>query len=100
VVVASARYLGSVHLRAEAVTPTAADAEQLAEQISTFLSLFHTAENTVSVQGTDADVKTFFDALQVGRYRNRAVLTATVPPGFLRKALAEPLEEAPVRPNN
>lgn len=100
VVVASARYLGSVHLRAEAVTPTAADAEQLAEQLSTFLSLFHTAENTVSAQGTDADVKTFFDALQVGRYRNRAVLTATVPPGFLRKALAEPLEATPVRPNN
>jgi hypothetical protein len=100
VVVASARYLGSVHLRAEAVTPSVADAERLAGQLSAFLSLFHTAENTVSAQGTDADVKMFFDALKVGQYRNRAVLTATVPPGFLRKALAEPLKNAPVDPNN
>jgi hypothetical protein len=100
VVVASARYLGSVHLRAEAVTSSAADAERLVGQLNTFLSLFHTAENTVSAQGTDADVKMFFDALKVGQYRNRAVLTATVSPDFLRKALAEPVKEAPVTPNN
>jgi hypothetical protein len=94
VVVASARYLGSVHLRAEALTSSAADAERLAGQLNTFLSLFHTAENTASAQGADADVKMFFDALRVGQYRNRAVLTATVPPGFLRKALADPLKDA------
>ncbi len=100
VVVASARYLGSVHLRAEAVTSSAADAEHLAGQLSTFLSLFHAAENAVPAQGADADVKMFFEALKVGQYRNRAILTATVPPGFLRKALAEPLSDTPAAPNN
>lgn len=100
VVVASARYLGSMHLRAEAVTASAADAQRLAVQMSTFLNMFHAAENTVSAQGTDTDVKTLFDALKVGQYRNRAVLTATVPLGFIRKALAEPPKEAPVTPSN
>ena len=100
VIVASARYLGSVHLRAEAFAANEQDAKHVAEQLSTFLSLFHAAENTVSAQGTDAEVKALFAGLKVGQYRNRAVLSATLPPGFIRKALAEPPQGTPVTPGN
>ena len=90
VVLASVRYLGSVHFRAEAFAGSEDDAQRLAEQLNAFLNIFHSAENSVSTQGTDADVKQFFDSLRVERHHQRAVLTATVPPGFIRKALAEP----------
>jgi hypothetical protein len=100
VVVASARYLGSVHLRAEAFAASDEDAKHVAEQLSTFLSIFHAAENTVSAQGTDAEVKALFQGLKVSHYRNRAVLTAAVPSGFIRKALAGPPQETPVTPGN
>jgi hypothetical protein len=100
VIVASARYLGSVHLRAEAFAANDEDAKHVAEQLSTFLSLFHAAESTVSAQGTDAEVKALFQGLKVSQYRNRAVLAATVPAGFIRKALAEPPQETPVTPGS
>ena len=43
-VVASARYLGRVHFRAEAFTGSKDEAQRLTEQLGTFLQLFHTAE--------------------------------------------------------
>jgi hypothetical protein len=89
VLVASARYLGSVHIRAEAMTGDENDAKQVAAQVNTFLNVFHSAEMNVGRQGTDKDVKNFFDSLKVEQEKNRAVLTAVVPPGFIRKAIGE-----------
>jgi hypothetical protein len=89
VAVISARYLRALHLRAEAFTDSEADAHALAEKTAAFLSLFHTAEGSVGAHGTDADVKTFFDSLKVEQSGDRAILTAAVPPGFIRKALFE-----------
>src|SRR5208283_5961954 len=89
VAVISARYLRALHLRAEAFTDGEADAQAITEKTAAFLSLFHAAEGAVGKQGTDPDVKTFFDSLKVEQKGDRAILTATVPPGFVRKALAE-----------
>jgi hypothetical protein len=99
-VVASARYLGRVHFRAEAFTGSKDDAQRLTEQLGTFLQLFHTAEGTVSTPGGDPDVKAFFDGLTVQQHDDRTVLTAAIPPGFLRKAVASPPAElqAPTAP--
>lgn len=97
--VISARYLLALHLKAEAFTASPDDAQQVTEKISTFLNLFHAAETSVTTQGTDADVKTFFESLKVEQQKDRAVLTATLPPGFLRKALTEaPSVTAPATP--
>jgi hypothetical protein len=93
-VVASARYLGKVHFRAEAFTGSKDDAQRLTEQLGTFLQLFHTAEGTVSMPGNDPDVKAFFDGLKVQQHDDRTVLTAAIPPGFIRKAVAAPPTEA------
>ncbi len=98
VAVISGRYLRALHLRAEAFTDSESDAQAITERASTFLSLFHAAEGSVGAQGTDADVKTFFDSLKVERSGDRAVLTATVPPGFINKVLSEAPSE-PTSPN-
>jgi hypothetical protein len=100
VAVISARYLRALHLRVEAFTDSEADAQAVTEKTAVFLSLFHSAEGSVGAHGTDTDVKAFFDSLKVEQSGNRAILTATVPPGFIRKALAEapPDAAAPAPP--
>jgi hypothetical protein len=97
-VVASARYLGKVHFRAEAFTGSKDEAQRLTEQLGTFLQLFHTAEGTVSTAGSDPDVKAFFDGLKVQQHDDRTVLTAAIPAGFIRKAVASPPAEVQAAP--
>jgi hypothetical protein len=92
-VVASARYLGRVHFRAEAFTDSNDEAQRLTEHLDTFLQLFHAAEGTVSTPGNDPDVRAFFEGLKVQQHDNRTVLTAAIPPGFIRKAVAAPPTE-------
>jgi hypothetical protein len=89
VAVISGRYLRALHLRAEAFTDSEADAQAITEKTAAFLSLFHAAEGSVGAHGTDADVKAFFDSLKVEQSGDRAILTATVPPGFIQKVLTE-----------
>ncbi|MGA2336698.1 MAG: hypothetical protein WA383_07040 [Terriglobales bacterium] len=89
VAVISARYLRALRLRAEAFTDSEKDAQAITEKTAAFLSIFHAAESSVGTQGTDADVKTFFDSLKVEQSGDRAILTATVPPGFIMKVLKE-----------
>ena len=87
-VVASVRYLGSIHLRAEAFTGSPDEAQHVTGQLETFLNIFHTAETTLPAQASDPDVKEFFSSLKVQQTTDRVALTATMPPGFLRKAVA------------
>jgi hypothetical protein len=95
-VIASARYLGRVHFQAEAFTGSKDEALRLSEQLGTFLQLFHTAEGTVSMPVSDPDVKAFFDGLKIQQNGDRTVLTAAIPPGFIRKAIAaSPAEPTP-----
>jgi hypothetical protein len=96
-VVISARYLRALHLRAEAFTHSEDDARAIADQIGAFLNLFHSAETSIGTQGSDADVKSFFESLKVERSGERAILTAVVPPGFIKKVLteAQPDQQSP-----
>ncbi len=91
-VVFSARYLRALHLRAEAFTASADDARTITDKINVFLALSHSAENSVSAQGTDPDVKAFFDSVQIRQEGDRAVLSAVVPQGFMHKLLTPPAE--------
>lgn len=94
VTVVSGRFIRAFHLRAEAFTESEADARAITDKATAFLSVFHAAEVTVGGQGTDQDVKTFFDSLKVEQSGDRAILTAIVPPGFVRKVLTEAPPEA------
>ena|SRR5579859_3111103 len=88
-VVASMRYIRAVHFRAQAFTGSETEASQLVDRIDTYLNVFRTAESTVSTPGPDPDMKAFFDSLKIQQEKDRALLTATVPIGLIRKALAE-----------
>jgi hypothetical protein len=94
--VISGRYLRALHLRAEAFTQSENDARAVSDQVGTFLNLFHSAETSIGAQGPDVDVKAFFESLQIERSGDRAILTATVPPGFIKKVLTEAQPDAAV----
>jgi hypothetical protein len=90
VVVASARYIRALHVRAEALTSNEIEARLVSEHVATFLDIFHSAEATTSTHGTDPDVQQFFNSLKIEQHSERAVLTATLPSGFIKKVFAEP----------
>ena len=98
VIVSSVRYLGTIGMKTEAVTGSEDDAKQLSEQVGTFLNLFRNAEITVSGQVSDADIKQFFESLKIEQHKDRAVLTATIPPGLVKKAIAESPEQLTSEP--
>lgn len=83
---------GALHIRGEALTDNAADASILAEKLNSFLSVFQSAEASVGSPGSDADVKAFFDSLQVRQDDSRAELYATLPTGIFRKLLGSPAQ--------
>jgi hypothetical protein len=78
----------SIHVLAEAFTQNPDQARALADKVTAFLALTHTAEASVGLHGTDADVKVFFDSLKVKQEGDRATVSATLPLGFLRKVLS------------
>ena len=89
VIVASIRYLGSVHFKAEAFTDNAEDARRVSDRLGAFLNIFRTAEVTVSTPGPDVDLKSFFDSLKVSQNGDRAQVTANVPVDLIKKIVAE-----------
>ena len=86
---------GALHFRAEAWAGNEEDARAIAYKANAFLSLFHNAEDSVGSPGTDTDVKTLFDSLQVKQEDSRAVLLATVPTEVLHKMAQSP-EQMPL----
>ena len=85
----------ALHLRAEAFAQSPDDARSIADKVNVFLALTRSAETSVGARGTDPDVKALFDSLQVKQDGDRAIVSATVPPGFLHKALQGPQETSP-----
>jgi hypothetical protein len=97
VVVASVRYTTGVHVKAEAFTTGEDEARHITEQANAFLTIFRNLGQSMQTRGPDEDVKAFFDSLKVEQEHNRAVLTASVPQGFIKKMLEEPpIGEAPL----
>jgi len=93
VVVASARLIRAVHVRAEAFTASADEAQSLTEKLNAVLALLRFSETETPSGGPDADVKAFFESLRVAQEKDRAVLTATMPLGFVRKVFRDPATE-------
>lgn len=93
----------AIRLRAEAFAQSADDARAITDKVNIFLAMTHSAESSVSSHGTDADVKALFDSVQIKQDGQRAVITASMPYGFLHKMLAgstpdispEPTESSP-----
>lgn len=83
---------GVLHMRAEAWALNDEDARDISDKLNVFLAMFHSAEASVGSPGTDADVKAFFDSLQVRQQSNRAVLLAAVPTEVIRKLADSPVQ--------
>ena len=90
----------AVHLRAEAFTQTPDEARAITDKVNVFVALTRSAETSVGSHGTDADVKAFFDSLKIRDEGDRAVLTAVMPFGFLRKMLSGPAPDSNEPPNS
>jgi len=88
--VASVRVLGAANARAEFITASDADAQHFVEQAGTFLNIFRAVQQSTQPKGSDADVKAVFDSLKVEQHNNRAVISASIPLGFLKKIFSEP----------
>src|SRR5258706_3847797 len=93
VVVASARLIRALHVRAEAFTASADEAQGLTEKLNALLALVRFSEVETPSGGPDADVKAFFESLRVSQEKDRSVLTATMPLGFVRKVFRDPAAE-------
>jgi hypothetical protein len=94
VLVASARFLRAIHIRADAFFEQEPRASQLAEKVGTLLTIFHSLQPTIASDGPgDKDVKTFFDSLKIVQNKSQVTLAATVPLDFIKKVFAEPPPE-------
>ena len=97
--VASVRYLGAVHFRAEAFTKDEQAAEQLAAQTNTFLTVLQSAEVSVAGRAPDPDFKHAMDSIKIEHKKDRAVLTAVLPSELIRKIVSEvPAGLPPAKP--
>lgn len=88
-IVASIRYLGAVHFKAEAFTRDEQAAEQLTSEVNSFLAIFRSAELSIAGKSPDPDISKALDSLKVEQKKDRAVLTAVVPVELIRKAVSE-----------
>jgi hypothetical protein len=95
-VIASARPLNEVHLRAQVLTRSESEARNFTERVNTFIALFKTLNISMEGGGPDPDVKATFDSLEIHQDRDQAVLSARVPYAFFKKILSEsPVELGP-----
>jgi hypothetical protein len=94
VVVASARLIRAVHVRAEAITASPEEAKGLTDKLNAYLTLLRFSDAETPSGGPDPDVKAFFESLRVSQEKDRSILTATMPLGFVRKVFRDPASEA------
>lgn len=96
IVIASARPLTEVHLRAEVITDSEAQARNFTGKLNAFLALFNSIDISMDAGGPDPDVKKAFESFQVKQEKNEATVTASVPFAFFRKIVSEsPVEITP-----
>jgi hypothetical protein len=98
VIVASVGHVRNVSFRAEAFTDDEDEAKHVAEQLHTFLAVFHSAEANLSKAGPDPDIRTIFESLEVKQSGDRTVLTASIPATVIQRALAGPPDGSPLDP--
>jgi len=101
--VASIRFITSLDFKAEFFTRSEEDAKHFVDQAQTFLALFQSIQSSAQLSGSDPDVKAVFSSFRFEQQKDRAILTADIPLGFIKKIFTEPppqmapQQEAPVQ---
>jgi hypothetical protein len=80
---------GTIELKANANVGDEQAAKQVAENVGTLISLYQSIEQNAQQGGGDPDVKAFVDSVKVEQQKDKAVLTATLSKGFLKKMFAQ-----------
>jgi hypothetical protein len=88
--VASVRFITSLDFKAEFFTASEEDAKHFVEQAQTFLALFQSIQSSAQLSGSDPDVKAVFASFHFEQQKDRAILTADIPLGFINKIFNEP----------
>jgi hypothetical protein len=87
--VASLRFLGTLHLRVEQISPTEADAAHATETLTTLLTLLKTVEQAQAQMhpnsAPDTSLLEMVHSAKIEQHRERAVLTASVPLDLVKK---------------
>jgi hypothetical protein len=89
--IASISWAGKTRLRVEEITPTDVAAKTSADSIGNILNFARAAEDGAAPGMADADTKALLDSAEIEHHKNRAVLTATIPTGLLRKLVNAPV---------
>jgi hypothetical protein len=89
--IASVRYVGGVHAKIEFLLAGEQQARQFTSQASAFLEVFKSIESSLHTSGSDPDVKAVFESIKVQQEKDRAILSASIPTGFLKKFFSEPM---------
>src|SRR5271170_388417 len=94
--VASLRYLGTLRLRIEQLTPNDADAVHATETLSSLLGLVRSVQQTQALMhptaAPDTEVRELLESAKVEQHKDRAVLTANIPLDLIKR-LATPSPE-------
>jgi hypothetical protein len=89
VVIASARPLNEVRLRAEVITHNDDEAARFTAQVNTYLAIFKSLEISMD-SGPDKVVFAAFVRVVLHQEKSEAILTAKVPFAFFKKVLSAP----------
>ena len=95
VIVGSARYNGSVLLRADDFLKDEAAAKDRAEQLQNFLTLYKTSESQTRPDHPDPDMESALNSLSVEQEGDRVRVSASIPKGLIEKMFETPMEPEP-----
>jgi hypothetical protein len=97
--VASLRYLGTIRLRIEQITPNDADAAHATETLTTLLTLLKTVQQAQAQMQphpvTDAAFRELTDSTKIEQHKDRAVLTANIPLELVKQLAANTPDSQP-----
>jgi hypothetical protein len=83
--VASLRFVGTLHLRVEQISPTEADAARAAASLNALLSLVKSIQQIQPRNASDTAFFQIIGSLKLEQHKDRSVLTATIPVEMLQQ---------------
>jgi hypothetical protein len=99
--IASARYLGAIHLRLEQIAPSAEAAKQSVQMANLALGLLRSAQLRTGLQDKSAkDWNALLQSAKVEQKGNRAILSAVIPTSLVHNLLPAKRDEQPGAPTS
>jgi hypothetical protein len=88
--IGSLRWAGALHLRIEEIAPTELAATVSSDALNTMVAIGRAAENNLPSAMTNADIRDLLNSTDIEHKKDRAVVTATLPPALLQKLVTGP----------